>query len=395
VARPIFSIVLLCAFSNSAAAGLIGPDSSHVRPLPDGRHILVMLVPNPPADDADDIRTLPDGRQVPLRTTFPASGCYESGTTTPLWTAPYEDYEIWVVSDDCRYLVRCNRAGPDCYDSFPESSTIWGLKFYDRGQEIKSYDFTQLVDFPSLMPDSYASEFRYDWIGDDSENLTIRDGQLYFQTSTHERYRFNVATGAIVDQFRMWRTLTNAGIALFLMAGVGVAVLMFRKRKRAAAVQGTADCLPKTSQQASACHSARFLSYSLRTLLLVTTAVAVLCVTVPRWPHVVLLVSAVLIAFLLTRAASRYRRSSRFARGSALRRTGFALRTAAAGLAWCCCYVLSAAPVLSLADWLRAPDDVRMAIILTIYRPLFWISVYISRDVFSPLEWYFKAWGIN
>lgn len=382
------SLLLCCVFALSACAGLSRPPSSHTEPTADGRHVLVYLAPVRPVEEGN-VTEEEHNRTVMLKNRYPASGCYEIGSTTPLWTAPWDGRECWSVSDDCRHLVRWNVFGDGGYGRGGELT--WGLRFYDHGREIKSYDVAELMDFPSLMPET-SSDWHYDWIGDTDDNCTIQDGQFVFHTSTHERYRFDLATGAIVEQFRMWRALSRMAIAMVFVAVSGVAVMMVGKRKRAVAGQETTEFFTESSRKASVHRSAWFFSYSLRTLLLVTTAVAILCVTVPRWPHVVLLFSAVSIAIFLTRIASRYRRSSRSVRRSSWRRLGFVLRAAAAGLAWCAVYVLSVAPVLYLVDWLRAPDDVRMAIILTIYRPLHWISLHTSNGIFSPLEWYFRAW---
>ena len=63
------------------------------------------------------------------------------------------------------------------------------------------------------------------------------------------------------------------------------------------------------------------------------------------------------------------------------------LLAAAAGLAWFGCYVLSAAPVVCIL-WIGcdAPDDVRMAIRVDVYRPLVWIFSFVPIDTFAPLE---------
>lgn len=382
-------LLICCALTSTSYAGLSRAPSSHIEPTADGRHILVYLAPLRPIEEGN-VTEEEHNRTSRLNTKYPASGCYEIGSTTPLWTAPWDDRDGWSVSDDCRYLVRWNVFGDGGYRRGGERT--WGLKFYDYGKEIKSHDVAELMDFPSLMPFT-SSDWHYDWIGDIHDNCNIQGGQFLFHTSTHERYRFDLATGEIVEQFRMWRKLSRMATAMVFVAVGGVAVMMVRKRKRAVAGQETNEFLAESSRQAAVHHSTRSIRYSVRTLLLITTVVAVLCVTVPRWPHLVLFFSVVSIAIFLTRVASRYRRSSRLVRGSKWPRIGFTWRAAVTVLAWCAVYVLSVGPVIGLADWLRAPVDVRMAIILTIYRPLYWISVHTSHNVFSALEWYFRSWG--
>jgi hypothetical protein len=388
----IFTVGLLCTFSTPAIAGLIGRSPSYVEPLADGRHILVFLVSKPTVEDGDEIDTLPNGQAVALRKTFPATGCYEIGSTAPLWTAPWEDYEIWIVSDDCRYLVRCNRKGPGSYQKLRGGEFSWGLKFYDRGKETKSYDFVQLVDYPSLMPDSWASDFRYDWIGGDQHDLAIRDGVFNFQTTTHERYSFDMATGEIVEQHRMWRTTARVAAVSFALLGILATGLVIPRMRRAVVTDSNEHNLQPELPPSQVRRSAKFGSFSLRTLLLLTTAVALLCCLVPRWPHIALLVSAVLIAVLLTRAAIRYRATSQQIGSRGRRRAKFRILAVAAGLAWFGFYILTAAPVLSFVEWLDAPADVQMAVIMTVYRPLVWIHIYPSLYMFFPLKWYFRAW---
>jgi len=68
------------------------------------------------------------------------------------------------------------------------------------------------------------------------------------------------------------------------------------------------------------------------------------------------------------------------------------LRVVVVLIAWTWCYVLSAGPVLSLVRLFDAPDDVRMAISLTVYWPLTWLSVHSGQVCLGLLEWYFRAW---
>jgi len=75
-------------------AGLSRPPESHLRILSDGRHMLVFLSPVPPEEDMGKMAKLPSGRNVNLRETFPASGYYEIGSATPIWTAPWSGKDV-------------------------------------------------------------------------------------------------------------------------------------------------------------------------------------------------------------------------------------------------------------------------------------------------------------
>jgi hypothetical protein len=374
-----------------AYAGLSRPPESHLCPMPDGSHMLVFLSPISPELDAGKWAKLPDGREVNLRKTFPASGYYEIGSAAPIWTAPWTGRDGWTVSNDGRFLVRWNIFGDGAYSYGGELS--WGLKLYDRGKEIKSYDVAQLVDYPSLMPYT-TSDWHRQWIGDGGDNPTIRNNEFLFETSTHETYRFDLTTGEVVGQFRMWRTLTRVATVLIAIIIAAAITVVVHRRRHATTREPNSIQLPTTSHKTAGQRSRLCFSYNLRTLLATTTGVAVMCLMIPRWPHVALLSSAVLAAAVLTRVSLSYQRADRSALSRRRRMVEGGIRWTAAGLAFLSCYVLSAGPVLSLLDWLQAPHDVRMAVALTIYRPIFWITL-ISPDVLSPLDWYFNAWGIR
>jgi hypothetical protein len=69
---------------------------------------------------------------------------------------------------------------------------------------------------------------------------------------------------------------------------------------------------------------------------------------------------------------------------------GLGMRWIATGCAAVIFYVLSTSPMMALADSLHAPDDVRMAIGLTVYRPLLWWGD--AFDTVPFLRWYDRAW---
>jgi hypothetical protein len=387
-------VVWFVALATSVRAGLSGPPKSRIEPLPDGKHMLVFLAPLPAAEDEGRMAVLPDGKIVDLRETFPASGCYPIGSTKPLWTAPWESIDRWTVSDDCRYLVRWNEFGDGSYGRIDGGTLSWGLKFYDRGKEIKTYDVAELVDYPSLMPFT-SSDYHFDWIGYDyDDSLIIKNGLFLLQTSTHERYAFDVTTGEIIEQFRLWRLVTRTGVVLTL-AAIGSVVFAVRGWRHARLVSS-----PAANQQPVAVHSGaarppRIASYSLRTQLIATTAIAILCVVGRKWPHVDVLIISLSLAAALTFATIRSWRRRLYPAGrlnSRVMKIGLSVVTL---LAWLWCYLLSAAPVLATLDWLDAPQDVRMAFLLTVYRPLIWVNALSPLDRWQLVEWYFAGWGIR
>lgn len=370
------------AFAIPALAGLSRAPSSHTEPTADGRHILVFLAPLLPADDCYVLQEEHDQTER-LNNMYPASGCYEVGSTTPLWTAPWGFGIEWFISEDCRYLVALNIFGDG--QQRGGSGPDWGLKFYDSGKEIRTHHVSALVDFPALMP-LESSDWHNRWFGDSEDSCTIESGQFIFETSTHEYYCFDLATGAIVHEWRMWRAAVKVSAALLTIAIFACVVLVTRERSGNASglVQGI-SASQSTVEPPSRATNHR-LRYRMRTLFVLTFIVAALCVATQRWPHVVVLLAFIVAAILLTRASLRLRRSQKF-KSLIHRRLLIALSLSVAGLAWFGCYILSAGPVVQLINWLDVPDDVRMAIGLTFYRPLSW-----APDDFWPLKWYFSAW---
>jgi hypothetical protein len=179
------------------------------------------------------------------------------------------------------------------------------------------------------------------------------------------------------------------------MFGVGLAaVLMRRRRLTNIPDQPIADPPPSTFAKATLKRPARFFSYSLRTLLVFTTVIAITCFVGLRWTHIAILLVSLLLAIVVTIATVRFRRKTRRNTQHWYRTVGFGSYALVTGVAWVCFYVLSAGPVFGLLDWLDAPQDVEMAVILTIYRPFVWVEYAPFRD-HGLLEWYFDQWGIS
>lgn len=291
------------------------------------------------------------------------------------------------MSQDCRYLVVLNEFGDGRYQCGGDLD--WGLKFYDFGKEIRSYNVAALVDFPALMPETSA-DWHIRWFGEEEDSCKIEGSHFFFETSTHEYYRFDLATGEILEQRRPWRGV--ARIASALLAIATFAMVAFARAKTPGSrmlqsIEGrTAELIVRPSRPIL--HRIRF---RMRTLFALIFVVAAVCFTTQRWPHVVLFLSSLFAAVLVTRGTWRFHRGHT-STSTNRRRCLAAFGIVLASLLWLGCYVLSAAPASRMLYTLRAPDDVRVAIGLTFYRPFVWASRFPAFYRCEPVRWYFEAW---
>ncbi len=109
--------------------------SSFATTSSDGKFIAVMLIPDPERDGVE----LNAGSRAEvdrIRITYPVSGLYRNGETTPIWVMTQFESNI-VVSADGHHLV--------AYDPLPSGSIESVLRFYEDGKMMKSY---RLLDFP-------------------------------------------------------------------------------------------------------------------------------------------------------------------------------------------------------------------------------------------------------
>lgn len=187
---------IVCSCPVAAIAGNSRTPDSFAKPTGDGQHMLVMLSTGPIAQDSGNECELPSGEKVNLRNTFPANGLYRIGSTTPIWTVPWNDWHSMLhISPDGRYVAYINRFGDGGYYPFvsrPGRKLTWAVKFYDQGTEFRSHDVTDLVDYPSLMRFT-SSDWHLTWY-DDSSLVTSANGELFVdvQTSTRDRFRFDL-----------------------------------------------------------------------------------------------------------------------------------------------------------------------------------------------------------
>jgi hypothetical protein len=371
--------VTMC-LASVADAGLSGPPESYVKATADGQHMLVMLSSTPVADDRGDSCTLPDGQQVRLRETFPVSGLYGVGSTTPIWQADWYGRRGYVeLSDDGRYAVCVNLFGDGAY--MRGGPLSWGVMFYDRGVEIKSHDVADLIDYPSLM-EFTTSDYHYCWM-DDSAPEELNGKFFDLTTSTRARFRFDITTGEIVEEHRFWRWAGRYAIASILVIAPFGAVSLIRRLRVEQHIPGEAHAMSDERGKAGGRENRH--SFSLRVLFFVMTTAAIFC-----WiPHVATFVLSAVIAFGVTRWAKRRRRTVAYVGWSATRRLSL---FAASCFPWIVCYVLSAGPATSLMQYFRLPHDVRAVVAQVVYAPLLWLFRTGAIENLAPLRWYFEGW---
>jgi hypothetical protein len=390
--RVVALIFVLAAVLDAGAAfaGLSGPPSSYFIPTRDGTHLFVMLSPAPLANDSGNARTLPNGKSINLREYFPASGLYRNDSTDPIWTADWYG-EHWLVrlSEDGRYAVLVNQFGDGGFGQSKFSSLSWGIRFFDRGKQISIHHVQDLVDYPSLMPFTSA-DWHYVWFDWDLHNSDIHNGKWSLATSTHERYQFDVTTGRIVKEYRLWRTIARGGLLLLVCcAMIGGFVTLHRlKARRNSAPRICVDL----EHPAEIVTPSRGYSFSLRFLLFVVATTAVLCAVFRAAPHIGVLLTGVFPAALLTRRLSTRNRSvnSVSTRGARLSRR--ILWTSTVG-AWILLYFLSLGPALWLADEFDLPNDFRVVVWKTVYCPVFWLCMNTPLCDCVLLARYFESWG--
>jgi hypothetical protein len=370
--------------SSTLFAGLSGPPASFVVTARDSQHVFVMLSPAPVADDEGNDCTMPSGERVKLRETFSSSGLYALGSTTPIWKVDwYGEQGLVRLSADGRYLVRVNRFGDGGY---PRKALSWGVKFYDQGVEIASHNVRNLVDHPSLMPLT-TGDWHLLWIDDSVYDSEIRGSFFDLATSTHEWYRFDVTTGRIVQEYRLWRHVRRWGIAAALVAAAIGTLFFYRFRKRVRNITPKVPPPPNCLQEQT--KPARWQTYSLRSLMIVVTAVGISCVV----PHISVLLLGMVAVLLSTRHLVRTRR--RFAgppKSWAVKRR-LAVLWMGALASWLLLYALSMAPAMAFVAYWHWPHDFRIAFAKVVYGPVWWLLMNTPIGTWRVIELYFEAWG--
>lgn len=379
----ILALILLVLPVKLALAGLSGPPPSYVIPIENGTHIVVMISPTPQLDKEC---TLPGGQRVSLRDTFPSSGLYKTGSTEPLWKADwYGEKGLTRISADGRFAVRVNRFGGGGHGEGVKPR--WGIKFYDRGVEIKSYDVVELVDYPSLMEFTNV-DWHCLWIDWSVYDAKVESGFYTLRTSTHETYRFDVATGMIVEERRVWRHVARGSLFLLAVIGLVSSWLWYRRRKTVSS--HVVNEIPAPEDVDEPRTTVNRLAFRLRSLFIVTTAAAI-CFA---FPHVAVLLSALGVAVFCTLKLSIKRR---------LRFWGLIVHPASQSrrwwwwalnlFSWMLFYVLSFGPAWGATFYFDLPTDVRLALLQVVYAPVDWLFTHTSlRDAWL-IDLYIRAWG--
>jgi hypothetical protein len=357
---------VLCASAPWAHAGLSGPPPSFVTPTSDGRAVFVMLSSVPLQDDEGRFAKLPGGETVDLRSHFPSSGLYPLHSNEPRWTVDWYGEEGYLhLSEDGRFVVRLNRFGGGGYGQGIKPT--WGVKFYDRGQEIASHDVAELVDYPSLMPFTTWDWHHY-WLGESE----LRGENLALSTSTHEEFSFDVTTGRIFREKHRWRNVARGlpfvgGALLSVVALLGVRGL---RRQRTQGERCAVAIVPAQLRTGG-----RFV-FSLRQMLVTVAAIGVGLAFARYDPELfttVCLIGAFLIpAPILTAWLFFDIRRNGWTQSCARRkRVG---HLAMGVMAWLWFYLGSGLAAPIVADEMNWPEDVRRALMLGPYRPIVWLE---------------------
>lgn len=325
-----------------------------------------MLSPAPVAEDEGNACTLPNGKQVNLRSTFPASGLYRIGSTRPLWDVNWYGEKGWLyLSPKGRWLVRVNRFGDGGY---PRNESLdWGIRFYDSGKQINNHNVRDLVDYPSLMSQT-SMDWHLIWVHE-SDDPELRDGFFWLKTSTRATFRFDIATGEIVEEHRFWRHVARISIATLITVCLVICFLVYRRCKRVSC-QPVVRPAPQKATEESAEAPKRF-TFRLRTLFVIVTVAAVfsrilsmdIMRAAVRWiPGIVIFTAAIVIAVLLTKRLSKSRQCGW--RRAGLRSSVF--------LAWVMVYILSIGPFIAVTRYYQCQDDIRWAFFQTVYAPVYY-----------------------
>jgi len=376
---------ILLLLSRTTLAGLSGSPISYFIPAGD-KHILVLLAPVSTEDDTKELAKLPNGKAVHLRNEFSQSGLYEIGSKKPIWTVNWHD-GFCFLSPNTRHLVRIRDFGDFSHPA--DIGSGWAIKFYTDGRLAKQYDVDELIDFPSLIPPWYHSILRDDYIDGD---LEIRNGKFVLNTFTHEKYQFDISTGEIVEQFRLWRTIARYSLVALTVSTVVLSVLLVQRVRARNAIAG--NDVSQESRKTVARRQAHYFSFNLRSLFLATTLVALLCYSFIAFPHVAVLFSAFLVAIGFTVATIR---AKNLAAGRISTFLEKAVRSSLMSItifSWLFCYILSLAPIMGILESLDTPYDVKMAVAKVPFAPAYLLLTRTSLEKSEVVERYFDAWQV-
>lgn len=377
LSRMTIAVFALCFVApHTAIAKLSGPAPSFATLTADGKHLFVMLSQVPVGQDQGNDYTLPNGSKIRLRDRFASSGLYPVDSSVPHWTvAWYGDEGMVQLSEDGRYVVRINRFGGGGYGE--GVSLKWGVKFYDSGREVASYHVRDLVDDPSLMIFT-SDDWHYLWIGDSK----LEGHSFALWTTTHERYRFDVETGEILESHRLWNKV-HLGVRLLCIVSAAMGLFWVRNQ-RSRRLQEDAAFFTGSE------HGTR-LTFGCRALLAGITLLAALCGLVRMAPQRAVFLMGACMTGLSTFYLFRKQRTPH-----TRRRWSRQLYRATVWIwvltTWALLYILSLGPVLGIIDRLNWPHDCRQFVVTTVYAPLWWLSQHHPAFDSRPIKWYVDAW---
>ena len=330
----------------------------------------------PVGQDQGNDYTLPDGSKIRLRDRFASSGLYPVDSSVPHWTVAWYGEEGMVqLSEDGRYVVRINRFGGGGYSE--GVSLKWGVKFYDSGREMATPHVRDLVDDPSLMI----------FTSDDWHYLWIRDSKLEGQTfalwtTTHERYRFDVGTGEILEVHRLWNKV-HWGVRLSCIVSAAMGLLWVRNQ-RWRRLQENAAPFPGSNRGTR-------LTFGCRALFAGISLSAVLCGLVRIAPQWAVFLLGTCLAGLSTFYSFQKQRTPQARRRWSRQLYRVTVWTWVL-TTWALFYFLSVGPVLGIIDRLNWPHDCRQFVVTTVYAPLWWLSRHSPTFDSQPVNWYVDAW---
>lgn len=202
-----FAVTTALVFGSLAVGGrgetpLVIP-YGYAKPTPDGAHVFVMLAPTVwldrlPALYRDESRR--------LAATYPKSGLFPKGGTTPLWTVDWYSFRVYPLSDGV-HAVRlyaestltahyiANRLPKDEEDRQLSGRAVG---FYANGKLLREYRVHELVTDPAGLKHSMKHVI---WIA--GEVLDRGGTRFILNTQDQNQITFDATTGDVLSRTRL------------------------------------------------------------------------------------------------------------------------------------------------------------------------------------------------
>ncbi len=389
-----------------AFSGLMRPPEPYVKSSSDNRYMLVMVPPKQWAAEHEENTRLLDGSDVSLRQEFSSNGYYEVKSRRAIWkTKTYAREGSIFLSENGQYMLVLNVSG---YQSYSKGSFTWGIKFFDSGKLFKTHMVEEFIDYPSMTPPGSSNNLDWiDWDATTKDGFTLSGDRFVLYTTTHARYEFDITTGGIVTEFRLWRQARRLGLGLLLVAAILPVVVFLRRAKRRHGkfidkngARPDFQISPENlggmilaNSNVLTLRNSKILSFSIRGLLLLTVLIAVLCLLLHSLPAVGVFLSSVCISLALTLIMARMARMRKNRTVAYGFMVAFLFLLVTACCTWFITYGLSIGPTFSLLQWIGLPYDVRMVVLYVAYGPWYWLLTNTSMDEWEPVRHYFDQWG--